>query len=204
MTRFKIAMVCALGLFVGQTGQSFAQSAKTNSYKNTRPDGYVAPEDVIWHHEKSEAEIEFVKAHLDSLQEKSFRENREYCGYIFEDGKGGYRAGKSREGTESGCGVGLKNTPYKVVASFHTHGAYLSQYENELPSPDDLLNDMVDGLDGYISTPGGRVWFTDASRDAALLICDEGCVTMDKNYVRDESRKIKERYTLREIRWATR
>jgi proteasome lid subunit RPN8/RPN11 len=192
------------GLLTSLAGPALAQSAKSDSFKNVRPDGYIAPEDIIWNHDKSEAEIEFVKAHLDSLQEKSFRENREYCGYIFVDEEGGFHAGRDYEGTESGCGVALKNARHKAIATYHTHGGYLAHYENELPSPDDLLNDLEEALDGYISTPGGRMWLTDAERDAAILLCKQGCLKVDEDFEVDESRVVKERYTLRQIRLAVR
>ena len=49
----------------------------------------------------------------------------------------------------------------EVVATFHTHGSYSPEFENELPSLSDVLGDFSQRIDGYVATPAGRVWLND-------------------------------------------
>ena len=62
------------------------------------------------------------------------------------------------------------------------------------------MGDFSFGIDGYVSTPGGRVWRVELDERAALLICGQGCVEVDPNYRYSDDFGIRSRYTVQELR----
>ena len=92
------------------------------------------------------------------------------------------------------------------VASFHTHGRHSDQYDGEVPSTIDIQSDIASGLDGYIATPGGRLWFIDHEQGVARLACGPGCLTQDPSYVPCPGDTIASSYTIEELtrRFSTR
>jgi len=119
----------------------------------------------------------FAISVLNGLQPISIAESREYCGYIFETEAGNLAATVPVRGREDYCD--LPQPGDDVRASYHTHGAFSAIYDNEVPSPDDLKGDFADQIDGYISTPGGRVWRIDYAAQNARQLCDVMCVASD-------------------------
>ena len=114
---------------------------------------------------------------LDSIQARSIAEGREYCGLIFQDPKGQLRTSRILPGGEDFCEIPVMSGT--AVASFHTHGSYSPAYDNEVPSVQDALSDFEAGTDGYVSTPGGRVWLVDNETRTINQLCGLGCVTSD-------------------------
>lgn len=127
-------------------------------------------------------EIAFTKVFLSSIQAQSFAENREYCGYIGLNPDGSFGATQPRRGKINNCVPRYAARDFRVLASYHTHGAYSDQFDTELPSYEDLRADIYEGIDGYIATPGGRVWYNDAAAHYAQLICGAGCVKADPRH----------------------
>jgi len=129
------------------------------------------------------AEIAFSKQVLNSAQAMSFAQNREYCGYIGLDSQGGFIATPAKRGRKSSC---FANVPagFRVLASYHTHGAYSADHDTEVPSDSDLQADTYEGIDGYVGTPGGRVWYNDSERGTAELLCGLKCIESDPNFRR--------------------
>jgi len=82
----------------------------------------------------------------------------------------------------------------RIFASYHTHSAYAPGYDNEVPSVQDLLSDFEFGLDGYVSTPGGRVWRVDYATRSTYQVCGRGCVYMDPQFRPDAEASIQQRY----------
>jgi len=134
---------------------------------------------------RSQAEIEYVLSVLDELQAASFADGREYCGYVLLSPLGHFDKTERRKGHEGSCRPKSPPNDYDILASFHTHGAYSVEYESEYPSRDDVLADMSEGNDGYVSTPGGRVWYVDGATGLSSLLCDRGCVRADPKFVTD-------------------
>lgn len=149
--------------------------------------------------ERTETETVFAKTALNKLQAKSISKNREYCGYIGLDVAGNFIATKPRKGRKSSCLAYSVSDDFRILASYHTHGAYSENYESELPSSDDLIADIDEGLDGYVATPGGRVWFNDARSETTALLCSAACVAADPNFDADDIPDIKRSYTLDEL-----
>jgi hypothetical protein len=140
----------------------------------------------------------FAIQFLDTLQAPSFAQRREFCGYFVVDSAGRISATPPVPGTLASCtqpGPGPN-----VFASYHTHGAYDPGYDNEVPSPEDLMGDFSFGIDGYVSTPGGRIWRVEPDVQAALLICGPGCVSVDPGFVPQDEAGILTRYTINQLR----
>ncbi len=126
-------------------------------------------------------EIAFAKTVLDDLQPQSIAQNREFCGFIGIDHTGNYIATSPTRGQKGTCQP-RNNEGFTPLASYHTHGAYSVEYDSELPSSDDLLADISEGVDGYIGTPGGRVWFNNAATERSTLLCDVNCIHADPSF----------------------
>lgn len=149
---------------------------------------------------QTQEEIAFAKAYLDRLQERSIRNDREYCGFFAYDRKGKLVAVKPRAGTEASCTSYWPRVDVRVFASYHTHGAWDKISDGEVPSVIDIQSDMADGLHGYISTPGGRLWFVDGPAGTARMLCGHGCLATDPNYHDEREGHVPETLTLQELR----
>ncbi len=137
---------------------------------------------------------EFAVTLLDGLQPRSFAEAREFCGYIERGPDGSFATTPVQGGNEVSCDPGPV-TP-GTIASFHTHGAYTPDYNNELPSSEDLYTDFANRIDGYISTPGGRIWRVDYDRRRAFLMCGAGCVRTDPDDIPADAGPIRRSYSI--------
>ena len=144
----------------------------------------------------SAAEIAFATQVLDDLQDRSFLENREYCGLIGVDASGAFVATPAVRGRRSSCVPGPAFEDMVVLASYHTHGGHSADYDSEVPSSTDLEADMDDAVDGYIATPGGRLWYHDARAESVELICDATCLTQDPDYDEDDVDPFYDQYDL--------
>jgi hypothetical protein len=147
---------------------------------------------------QSQEEMAFAHSVLNALQPRSIAEGREYCGFIGLDHQGRFVATPATAGDESSCDIPDAPESIDVIASYHTHGRYSEDYENEVPSETDVVSDYEAGTNGYISTPGGRLWYVDGKRRMASQICPDTCVFADPNGV-DEG-NIPRRLTLHQIR----
>lgn len=125
----------------------------------------------------------FARSQLAAVQQRSFDEGIELCGIIFERSDGTLGASQVRKGSEASCGIAYFDEPgMRPLASFHTHGAFNSDYDSEVPSIIDLRNDAATGMDGYVATPGGRFWWVDARGPTAIEVCAAACLPRDPAY----------------------
>ncbi len=141
------------------------------------------------------SEVRLAREVLSGLQEASFREDREYCGYIGYDAAGVLIATAPTPGEQGSC---LPDEPDQInllTASYHTHGAYSPDYVNEVPSIDDVESDEAEGIDGYVATPGGRFWYVDTEDLVISQICGLGCLPSDPDFVRGSDGHIEPSYT---------
>lgn len=137
---------------------------------------------------------------LTEIQERSFKRNREHCGWIARTAEGKLIASKVFRGTASQCRSRLRlPSGAKLVATFHTHGKYLPRYDNEVPSFIDMINEKSHGTRGYIATPGGRFWVIDGKRNVARLICGPGCLPVDPGYKAKPRDRIRNSYSAKQI-----
>lgn len=146
-----------------------------------------------------EEESALAKSVLASIQPTSIAENVEYCGIIGLNHAGNLVASQPTRGEEGSC---LSDEPSNIVvetASYHTHGGYSADYVNEVPSVDDIEGDMADGVDGYIATPGGRLWYNDTEAEEIFQICGLGCLPSDPLFIQGSDGAIYNSYSYSEL-----
>jgi hypothetical protein len=124
-------------------------------------------------------ELEFVIGLMESMNALSVRFDREVCGFILQDRDGAYRSTKVSWGGHASC-ASLPLAPgTRVVSSWHTHAAYSPNYDNEVPSIQDVEGDISFEVNGWVGTPGGRLWFVESATETLRVACDTGCLPTD-------------------------
>lgn len=142
-----------------------------------------------------------AKAMLSALQERSFKQNREFCGFIARRSNGEIYASKVSRGKAAQCRTRTRpRNGDELLASFHTHGKFLPRFDNEVPSAIDVENEQLRGTRGYVSTPGGRFWVIDGKTGSVDLICGVGCLPMDPGFRERPRDQIQTRYSAKQIR----
>jgi hypothetical protein len=142
----------------------------------------------------------FARDFLNRLQPNSIAQNREYCGYFFKDAAGRLHASPPRLGLETNCILQHPPPGGSVYASYHTHGASSTSHDKEVPSAKDLQADFDLNINGYIATPGGRVWRTNAATRDAVQVCGIGCIAGDPRFNAGADQDIVTRYDLATLR----
>ncbi len=151
---------------------------------------------------QSADEIAAVKQMFAPLLVQSYQAHREYCGMIGLDENDRMVIGKARRGDTDSCLPRDPKGAVEIIASYHTHGGFDYDADAEMPSVDDLQSDMDEGVDGWVATPGGRLWFLDGQAGVIRQVCGLGCLPQDPDFVEGVSGLIPERMTLDElIRW---
>lgn len=146
------------------------------------------------------AEMRAAREVLMQLQPRSFAENREYCGYVGVLPDGTVSVTEVTRGRRDSCLSRADESRFvEIVASFHTHAGFDPEADSEVPSIEDIEGDMFEGVDGYVATPGGRLWYIDGQRGVATLICGLGCMGQDPNFVPGIAGPIANRYTLDDL-----
>lgn len=146
-------------------------------------------------------EVEFAKWLLSDVQPLSIQRDREYCGLIGIDEVGDLVATEPRRGRRASCRPRVEPDWMQVTASYHTHAASREGYDNEVPSVADVEGDMAEGVNGFVATPGGRLWFIDGQTGVSSLICGPRCLPSDVAYQSDPDDPVADRYTLDQLRW---
>ena len=131
------------------------------------------------------AELTVAKDILTRLQPLSFLKDREYCGYVGYNADGVMVATPPIPGDYASCAAAFPRN-IAVTASYHTHGDYDPDYLNEIPSLVDMEGDAKFYMNGYVATPGGRLWFIDTQRMVTYQLCGLGCLPMAPDF-RDTS-----------------
>lgn len=146
------------------------------------------------------AEMAAARGVLLQLQARSFAENLEYCGYIGRMPGGQLTATEVTRGDSWGClSRGDESRFVQIVASFHTHAGFDRAADSEVPSTDDVRGDMAEGVNGYVATPGGRLWYIDGRQGVATQICGLGCMGQDPNFIPGDAGPTAQRYTLQDL-----
>ena len=89
----------------------------------------------------------FAAAHFDRIQPRSITDGVEYCGLLGVDADGNLAATPARRGDADSCRPDEEPDGFEVLASYHTHGAYDRDADTEVPSLDDLVSDIDEGID---------------------------------------------------------
>ena len=147
----------------------------------------------------SGTERAFVTAILTDLQHRSFAQNREFCGYIGLSRSGDWMTTPVTAGNEASCPLPRVPPGMRLVASFHTHSTYSPYYASEWPTTQDVATDALDNIDGYIATPGGRLWYVDTDTLTVRQLCGRGCLPQDPNYVADDDGPLRRVMTVEDL-----
>lgn len=148
---------------------------------------------------QDQTEVALVKQLFGEIQPLSIQKNREYCGYIGFDFEGDLIASKPKKGRAGSCRAREPRTIETIIASYHTHGAYSPDYYNEVPSGDDMEADEYEGIDGWVATPGGRLWYIDTDAMIAHQICGIACLSHDANFVKGDMGPVARSYHYAEL-----
>ena len=149
---------------------------------------------------QDQGELEVARATLIQLQWMSFAENVEFCGYIGRLPNGRLAATEVTRGDTWSCLSRADESRFvEIVASFHTHAAFDRAADSEVPSSGDIEGDMQERVNGYVATPGGRLWYIDFRRAQATQICGLGCMGQDPNFIPGDAGQIAQSYTLGQL-----
>ncbi|MEM6306988.1 MAG: DUF4329 domain-containing protein [Pseudomonadota bacterium] len=146
------------------------------------------------------AEIAYVKQILNQLNVLSFKNNREYCGYFGFDANDNIVATPATKGQKDSCLADDPSEDLVLFASYHTHGAFAPDVPAEFPSTSDLEGDESEGVDGYVATPGGRLWYIDGQDMIASQICGIGCLAQDPAFQAGLDGTIAQSYTYEQLK----
>ncbi len=141
-------------------------------------------------------EMEFVMGLMESMNRLSVTFNREVCGFILQDADGNYSSTKASWGGEASCASMPLEPGMRAISSWHTHAAWGRGYDGEVPSIQDVEGDMRFGVNGWVGTPGGRLWYVDGTTGTMSQACGRGCLPEDPNFFPEEHGPVAEVYTL--------
>lgn len=144
-------------------------------------------------------EIAAVKARLAPLQLLSFATDREYCGYLIRGRGGALGFTDMVRGGHDGCTPLIPMSHIDLVASVHTHGAYDPSVPAEFPTVLDMESDRRERVNGYVATPGGRLWHIDSRRMVAHQVCGLGCLPQDPDFRAGDDGDIAQSYTYKDL-----
>lgn len=133
-------------------------------------------------------------AFFTDLQELSFKKRSEFCGFVGHDADGSLIASEPVRGDRDSCPLEWP-ADIAVIASYHTHGTFDFTYYNEMPSDTDMLSDQSLGVNGWIATPGGRLWFVNSGRMVAKQVCGVGCLPVAPNFYKAQAGDVAKVYT---------
>lgn len=145
------------------------------------------------------AEAELVRRSMDAPQRASFDRNREHCAYLGRTAGGRLEITPFRKGGRNGCRPRWPEAGFEPIASIHTHGAYDPDVPAEFPTTRDIDVDAAEGVNGYVATPGGRLWYLDSEAGLAVQVCGLGCLTSDPDFHAGDDGVIATRYTYNEL-----
>ena len=160
----------------------------------------IAPPPSLQPRPQSAAEVAFIKARLNAIQPRSIAEDREYCGYLGTLPNGDFAISPPKRGAPAGCTPNNPPANMRIIASYHTHAAYAPRYDSEVPSATDLEGDIQEGINGYVSTPGGRLWYTDGAARSTTQVCGVGCLAADPRFRPEHTNPVGQTYSLAALR----
>lgn len=144
-------------------------------------------------------EIEAVKERFIPLQHLSFAAGFEYCGYLAMAAGGKRVFTEMLRGGHNGCTPEMPDDSLILVASMHTHGAYDPSVPAEFPTVLDMESDRLEGVNGYVATPGGRLWYIDSRSMITFQVCGLNCLPQDPHFHAGDDGEIASSYTYRDL-----
>ena len=151
-------------------------------------------------HAQAADEIRLAKQNLLVLQAKSFQYDREYCGYLVVDARDVISGTPPTKGKEAECSADDYPEDLIAFARYHMQDAVSLDGSYELPSYIDVLGDAEEGVDSYVSTPGGQIWFIDSRAKIISVICDLACLPEDRTFIKYHDEVPDPQYSDEELR----
>ena len=145
------------------------------------------------------SDFKFIKKVLNDIQAQSFSQDREFCGYIYIKENDDLGFTKPTKGDADSCLAKNVGEELYLLGSYHSHGAFSLTADTELPSLNDLQADIEEGVDGFISTPGGRIWHIDSLKKYATMLCGLNCIAADPRFDTELMDPVEKFYTLRDL-----
>ena len=62
-----------------------------------------------------------------------------------------------------------------------------------------VATDIDARIDGFIATPGGRIWHVDWQEESATQICGAGCLEQDPDYAGAPQENLPDRYSFEDL-----
>lgn len=152
---------------------------------------------VVW--AQSSEDVAAVQKMFAPLQLRSFEKQSEFCGMIGVDDAGRLVFAPARKGTLDSCVPDDPVGAVRIVGSYHTHGHFVWENDSEVPSLEDVWADMDEGVNGWVATPGGRLWYIEGATGDIWQICGFGCLPQDPKFISGLSGHIPQRMTLEEL-----
>ncbi|UTH48519.1 DUF4329 domain-containing protein [Loktanella salsilacus] len=144
-------------------------------------------------------ELALARTVLSDLQTLSFKKKREYCGYLGLTRDGTLISSDPVVGDMASCAARFPDD-IAVIASYHTHGTFDEGYFNEMPSTIDVESDSAAYMNGYVATPGGRLWFINGRTRVSRQICGLGCLPVAPQFRKEADGEVAEEYTFEALR----
>jgi len=136
-----------------------------NPVKYVDPDGRAAGDEFAT---IEEAAIDFAVTYNDD----SIRDRREYGSTIYRLPNGSYTYTIPRRGRFDRVTPSRPPRGYRVVATIHTHGAYVRNYDGENFSVKDRDSARRENIPSYLVTPSGRLRVYDPRISGSLAYYD--------------------------------
>lgn len=140
-----------------------------------------------------------MRAVFGDLNPISIAENVEYCGYLGFTAEGELAVSPPTLGDESSCLSDDPDNLELIIASYHTHAGFSPDYSSELPSGTDMEGDEEEGIDGWVATPGGRLWYIDTADMVTWQVCGIGCIPSDPDFIPGDLGIIEQSYSYEDL-----
>ncbi|MEX0365029.1 MAG: DUF4329 domain-containing protein [Ruegeria sp.] len=150
-------------------------------------------------HVPPDFQVASVKERFAPIQHLSFAAGLEYCGYLGTDPSGHLAFTEMVRGDRNGCTPPDLPNGFTPIASMHTHGAYDATVPAEFPTVLDMEADRNEGVNGYVATPGGRLWYIDSEAMETYQLCGLGCLPQDPGFHAGDDGVIAQSYTYQEL-----
>ncbi|WP_372574943.1 DUF4329 domain-containing protein [Ruegeria jejuensis] len=147
----------------------------------------------------TQEEVAAVKTRFAEMQELSFETDLEYCGYLLRLPDGSLGFSQMVPGGHDGCTPELPQPGSTLLASMHTHGSYHPDVPAEFPTVIDIDSDRRERVNGFVATPGGRLWFIDSRAGRVTQLCGLNCLPQDPFFQPGDDGVIAQSYTRAEL-----
>lgn len=121
-------------------------------------------------------ELDAFALALNGVQALSSAQNVEFCGYYALDADQQIAVTPPTRGDADS---GLSADPPPGFRGAGVMAATISTPMPRFPRSTICSADIDEQIDGYVATPGGRVWLNLYEEETAVMLCGAGCIAVD-------------------------